>query len=330
MESYKRLSLWEREEISRFLALGWSIRAISRELNRSPSTISREVRRFKNPRTVYRATSAERLAKRAERRRRVGKRKLLLNSRLLEVVKKKIKLQWSPEQIAEYLKTHYVSETMHVSAESIYTYIYVFLRRELREEFTRELRQGRKKRRARGKSHKGQTSNLDDMTLIDERPSEVDDRLVPGHWEGDLMIGGARAQSAMGTLIERTTRFSILVPLESKKAEEVRKQFEKEMLKLPAELRKSLTYDQGREMAQHKLFTKNTKTKVYFAHPRSPWERGTNENTNGLIRQYFPKGTDFTKVTRAEIKKVQRRLNTRPRKTLGWKTPQEALRELLR
>lgn len=330
MKAYRRLSLNEREEISRHLALGWSIRCISKVLGRSASTISRELRRFKNPRTIYRAVSAERLAKRAERKRRVGKRRLVLRPRLLELVKKKLKARWSPEQIAEFLKTHYVSKAMHISAESIYTYIYVFLRRDIRAEFTKELRQTRKKRRVRGKSAKGQTSNLEDMTLIDERPAEVDDRLVPGHWEGDLMIGGARAQSAMGTLVERTTRFAILVPLKSKKAEEVRKQFEKEMLKLPVELRKSLTYDQGREMAQHKLFTKNTKTKVYFAHPRSPWERGTNENTNGLIRQYFPKGTDFTKVTRAEIKKAQRSLNTRPRKTLGWKTPKEAMRELLR
>jgi IS30 family transposase len=254
----------------------------------------------------------------------------VLNPRLLKVVKKLLKKRWSPEQIAQYLKSHYESEKMQISAESIYTYIYVFLRKELRRELTEELRQGRKKRRKRGVSAKGQSSNLADMTLIDERPKEVEDRLIPGHWEGDLMIGNVKLQTAMGTLIERTTRFAILVPLKSKKSEDVRKAFAKELMKLPAELRKTLTYDQGREMAQHKLFTKKTKIKVYFAHPRSPWERGTNENTNGLIRQYFPKGVDFKKVSRAEIKKVQRELNTRPRKTLGWKTPQEAMRELLR
>jgi IS30 family transposase len=270
------------------------------------------------------------MARRKEKHRRTGKRKLVLNRRLYRIVKKKLLRQWSPEQIAEYLKSRYECRNMQISAESIYTYIYIFLRRELRAEFTKELRQARKKRRKRGCSAKGQTSNLEDMTLIDERPAEVQDRLVPGHWEGDLMIGGARAQSAMGTLIERKTRFAILVPLKSKRSEEVRKAFAKEMMKLPKELRKSLTYDQGREMAQHKLFTKQTQIKVYFAHAQSPWERGTNENTNGLVRQYFPKGTDFNKVTRAEIKKVQRSLNTRPRKTLGWKTPQEAMRELLR
>jgi IS30 family transposase len=157
----------------------------------------------------------------------------------------------------------------------------------------------------------------------------VDERLVPGHWEGDLMIGGTN-QSAIGTLVERRTRFAILVPLKSKSAEEVRKEFAREIKKLPQHLRLSITYDQGREMAQHLLFTKETKMKVYFAHPRSPWERGTNENTNGLIRQYFPKGTDFRKVTRREIKKVQRSLNGRPRQTLGWKTPKQAMTDLLR
>ncbi len=330
METYKRLTIEEREEISRLLAQEMSLREIAKKLKRAPSTLCRELSRFKCGRRTYRAINAQRLAKKAALRRRLHKRKLILNPRLLKVVKAKLKRQWSPEQIARYLKTHYESSLMQISAESIYTYIYVFLRRELREEFTKELRLGHKKRRTRGKSAKGQSSKLEEMTLIDERPPEVNDRLIPGHWEGDLMIGGARAQSALGTLIERKTRFAILVPLKSKKAEEVRKQFAREMMKLPAELRQTLTYDQGREMAQHKLFTKQTKMKVYFAHPRSPWERGTNENTNGLVRQYFPKGTDFTKVSRAEIKRAQRLLNTRPRKTLGWKTPQEVMRELLR
>ena len=165
---------------------------------------------------------------------------------------------------------------------------------------------------------------------IDERPAEVDSRLIPGHWEGDLIIGGAKEQTALGTLVERTTRTVILVPLKNKTSEEVRKAFAKEVKKLPQQMRLSLTYDQGREMAQHKLFTKETKMKVYFAHPRSPWERGTNENTNGLIRQFFPKGTNFNNVTRQEIKRAQRLLNERPRKTLGWKTPYEAMQLVLR
>jgi transposase, IS30 family len=330
MGTYHRLTFEEREELSRFLAMGLSLREIGRRLRRSASTVSREVGRFRLGALGYRATTAQRRAQVAGERRRVGKRKLLLNRRLLSLVEAKLKLRWSPQQIARYLKRHYESCSMHISAEAIYSYLYVFLRRELRAEFTRELRRAHKKRRKRGRSAKGQTAKLDDMTLIDERPAEVLDRLIPGHWEGDLMIGGARAQSALGTLIERTTRFAILVPMKNKTAKEVRKQFAREIMKLPAELRLSLTYDQGREMAQHKLFTKQTQMKVYFAHPSSPWERGTNENTNGLIRQYFPKGTDFTKVSRREIKRAQRQLNTRPRQTLDWKTPQEAMRDLLR
>jgi transposase, IS30 family len=328
MRNYSRLSIDEREEISRLLALNCSLREIARRLDRQPSTVSREVRRSKSPRE-YRAVSAHKKATRNQSSRRLNKRKLLENRRLWSIVRSKLKMQWSPQQIAAFLKKRYKSSLMQISAETIYDYIYVFLRRGIREEFTHELRQAHKKRRKRGRSAKGQVSNLEDMTLIDERPKEVDDRLLPGHWEGDLMIGGARVQSALGTLIERTTRFAILVPLKNKTSEEVRKQFARELKKLPKELRLSLTYDQGREMAQHKRLSKETNMKVYFAHPQSPWERGTNENTNGLVRQYFPKGTDFTKVTRAEIKKAQRLLNTRPRKTLGWKTPQEAMRELL-
>jgi len=326
---YSRLKFEEREEISRLLLAGLSFRDISERLFRSPSTVSREVNRSRN-RAAYRAISSEKSALNRASSRRLGKRKLIQNKRLLVVVRTKLKQFWSPTQIAQFLKAHYKSSTMHLSAESIYTYIYVFLRRELRMEFSKELRRAHKKRRVRGRSAKGQTSNLAEMTLIDERPTEVIDRLIPGHWEGDLMIGGSLKQTALGTLVERRTRFAILVPLKNKSAEEVRKQFAKEIKKLPQELRLSLTYDQGREMAQHKLFTKETKMKVYFAHPRSPWERGTNENTNGLIRQYFPKATDFSKVTRREIKRVQRSLNGRPRETLGFKTPHEKMKELLR
>lgn len=330
MRNYRRLSMEEREEISRSLAQGMSIREISRGLGRSASTLSREIKRSKGGRRTYRASTADQRAKKARESCRLGKRKLVQNPRLLKAVLVKLRSQWSPEQIAEHLKKHYECSSMHVSAESIYTYIYVFLRREARAEFTKELRRGHKKRRVRGKSAKGQSQKFKDMVLIDERPKEVLDRLVPGHWEGDLMIGGNREKSALGTLIERRTRFAILVPLKNKTAAEVRKQFAREMMKLPKELRRTLTYDQGSEMAQHTLFTEQTEMKVFFAHPQSPWERATNENTNGLIRQYFPKGTNFRSVTRAKIKRVQRLLNTRPRKTLGWKTPQEAMQELLR
>ena len=327
---YRRLGLEEREEISRSLSMGLSFREIGKRLGRNASTISREVNRFYRGKVYYRAFSGHRKAFRKASDRRYGKRKLVQNPRLLKVVKRKLLQRWSPEQIAYFLKSHYKCSRMQISAEAIYSYIYVFLRRELRREFTKELRRAHKKRRMRGRSAKGQSSNLGDMTLIDERPSEVEGRLVPGHWEGDLMIGGAGSQTALGTLIERTTRYALLVPLKSKSSEEVRKAFTKELKRLPEELRLSLTYDQGREMAQHKRFTIDTKMKVYFAHPRSPWERGTNENTNGLIRQYFPKGTKFSHLSRKEIKRVQRSLNNRPRKTLGFRTPQERMQELLR
>jgi IS30 family transposase len=328
MKRYKRLSLLEREEISRKLILGLSLRQIGRDLSRSASTISRELGVF--TKSTYRAHLSQKRSIKRSSSRKYGKRKLIFNKRLLEVVKEKLNEYWSPRQVASYLKLHYKSKSMQVSAETIYSYIYIFLRRSLREEFTNQLRRGHKKRRVRGRSAKGQKSDLKDMVSIDERPAEVDDRLVPGHWEGDIMIGGAREQTALGTLVERKTRFAILVPLKSKKAEDVRKAFAKEINKLPKELRLSLTYDQGREMAQHKKLTEATEMKVYFAHPKSPWERGTNENTNGLLRQYFPKATNFKNLTRLEIKKVQRSLNTRPRETLGWKTPHETMRELLR
>lgn len=330
MKNYIRLKIEDREEISRLLTLGSSYRSIAKAIGRNPSTISREIGRIQSGPKNYRAVTSERIAARLSTSRRGGKRKLLLNNRLLEIVKAKLNLRWSPHQIAKYLKAYYECPDMHVSAETIYTYIYVFLRKPLRAEFTEQLRRAHKKRKVRGRSAKGQSSNLKDMVSIDERPAEVHDRVIPGHWEGDLMIGGGRAQTAMGTLVERRTRYAILVRLKNKTAEEVRREFAKEIKKLPKALRLSLTYDQGREMAQHKLFTKETKMQVYFAHPRSPWERGTNENTNGLLRQFFPKGTDFTKVTRQEMKKVQRMLNGRPRQTLGFKTPHQMMQELLR
>lgn len=329
MVKFSRITFEEREEISRFLETGLSIRKIAIFLGRNASSISREVNRSKLGRLGYRAILGQRHSSRNARSRRLDKRKLFLNYPLLQVVKSKLKLFWSPEQIAIYLKKNYECPTMRISAESIYTYIYVLPRGELREELSLQLRDKHKKRRIRGRSAIGQTSNLEDMLSIEERPKEVADRIIPGHWEGDLIIGDARKQTALGTLVERTTRTVILVPLKNKSALEVRKAFAKEIKKLPQQMRLTLTYDQGREMAQHKLFTKATKMQVYFAHPASPWERGTNENTNRLIRDFFPKGTDFSKVNRREIKKVQDLLNGRPRKTLDFRTPFEVMSELL-
>jgi IS30 family transposase len=331
MESgrYQRLGLYEREEISRYLAQGRSFREIARALSRHVSTISREVNRAGMNRYTYRAARSHRRAARNAGKRRWGKHKLRRNRRLWEYILGKLKLRWSPEQIAQSLKKEYSDDqAMRISHEAIYTYLYVLPRGELKKRLLAMLRRERKRRHKR--STEGTIARkLEDMLSIEERPAEVAARTVPGHWEGDLLIGRNR-QSALGSLVERTTRFVILVPLRNKTAEEVRKAFAREMKSLPAQLRRSLTYDQGREMAEHKLFTRETHIQVYFAHPASPWERGTNENTNGLIRQFFPKGTDFNKVSRREIKKVQNMLNGRPRKTLNWDKPCEAYQQVLR
>lgn len=327
---YRRLSMEEREEISRWVASGVCTRAIARELGREASSISREISR-NGARRCYRSIKAESRARRNASKRREGKRKFFLNSALIEVVHAKLRLRWSPEQIAEWLKLEYVEKYMRVSAETIYSYLYVLPRGELRKELLRGLRRGHPYRYKGGhRRQRGVTEVIEDMISIEERPAEVSDRTVPGHWEGDMIVGGQREQSVLGTLVERTTRAVLLVPLKDKRAKGVRKAFAREMNWLPKHMRLSLTYDQGREMAQHKRFTDQTEMKVYFAHPRSPWERGTNENTNGLIRQFFPKGTNFRKVSRKEIKRVQHLLNGRPRKVLGFKTPYEAIQELLR
>ena len=215
---------------------------------------------------------------------------------------------------------------MHVSHESIYTYIYVLPRGELRKELISYLRQG-KRGRQRRKRDTDERGKIPNMVSIHERPKEVADRTVPGHWESDLIIGKANA-SAIGTLVERTTRTTILVPLKAKDAETVRKSFARVVKRLPKEVFRSLTHDRGTEMHEHELFTKDTKVQVYFADPQSPWQRGTNENTNGLIRDFFPKGTDFSTVSNREIKRVQRLLNERPRKALDWRTPNEVFAEL--
>ncbi|MEC9282447.1 MAG: IS30 family transposase [Bdellovibrionota bacterium] len=329
MSKFNRLSLEEREEISRLEAQGESIRSIGKILNRSPSTICREFKRNRSQSGKYRAVSAQKRSVRAASSRKLGRRKLIENSILLREVLAKLRLYWSPEQIAVYLKRTYNCSSMHISKESIYSYLYVLPRGGLRKELTDCLRRQHVLRRKQHVRYKGQTANLEDMLSIEERPAEVSNRCVPGHWEGDMIIGGATEQTALGTLVERTTRWVFLVPLKNKTAAEVRKAFAREIKKLPREMRKSLTYDQGREMAEHKLFTKDTGMQVYFAHPKSPWERGTNENTNALIRQYFPKDTNFNEVSRYYIKKAQMQLNQRPRKTLNWKTPAEAMQELL-
>ena len=325
---YKNLDYCERKKIEIGLRDGISIRGIARQLSRVPSSISREIDRY-TLEGDYDAYLAEVLS-RYRKGKRHSTRKLDNNLRLKQYVFSEIKRFRSPNQIANRLRIKYPDdEAMRVSVETIYTYIYILPRGELKKELISCLRKEHKERkRQKASGSKEKRGKITDMISIEERPADVADRSVPGHWEGDLILGKAN-KSALGTIVERTTRSLILVPLKGKDAGTVRKAFEKEMKTLPKKMRRSMTYDQGKEMAEHKLFTKNTKIKVYFAHPHSPWERGSNENMNGLLRQFFPKGTDFTKVSRKEINRVQWLMNTRPRKVLGYYTPQEKMAELL-
>lgn len=328
MNKYKRLGLVEREEISRMLAQKCSFQSIAKSLGRNVSTISREVGAGSCNKYTYRAGTAQARSVRNSAKRKVGKYFLNDNLRLKRYVYRKLRLKWSPTQIAKTLKKAYPTDmTMRISPESIYTYLFVLPRGTLKKELLACLRQNRKHRHKQRRGVEAMRK-LEDMLSIEERPKEVEDRIIPGHWEGDLIVG-KNNRSALGTLVERTTRTTILIPVKSKSAEDVAKAFAKEVKKLPKQMKLTMTYDQGREMANHKLFTDITGIKVYFAHPRSPWERGTNENTNGLIRQYFPKGTDFNKVSRYEVKRAQHQLNGRPRKTLDYCTPYEVFNKLI-
>ena len=328
MKKYQRLNDLEREEISRMLSRKCSLHDIAKVLGRHVSTISREVRAGSCNQYTYRAAKAQKRAGRNASKRKSGKYKLNDNLELWTYIRKKLQKKWSPRQIAEELKTDYPEDmTMRISPEAIYTYIYILPRGSLKKELTTCLRRNHKRRYKQSKEVKIERK-FEDMLSIEERPAEVADRIIPGHWEGDLIVG-KNNRSALGTLVERTSRTTILVPLKNREALTVAKAFAKEVKKLPAQMKLSMTYDQGREMAKHKLFTNITDVKVYFAHPRSPWERGTNENTDGLVRQFFPKGTDFNKVSRYEVKKVQGLLNGRPRQTLGFKKPYQIFNQLI-
>ena len=329
MKNYKRLNSDEREEISRMLAQNCSLNNIAKKLDRYVSTISREVRAGGCNKHTYRSGKAQRRAGRNLSKRKKGKRKLNCELRLKRYIYKKLRKKWSPKQIAKELEKDYpLDMNMRIAPETIYSYLFILPRGSLKKELLSCLRQNRKRRHKQARGVKIERK-IEDMLSIEERPKEVKDRIIPGHWEGDLIMG-KNNRSALGTLVERTTRTTILVPVKSKNAEHVAKQFAKEAKKLPKQMKLSLTYDQGREMAMHKLFTKITGIKVYFAHPRSPWERGTNENTNGLIRQFFPKGTDFHKVSRYEIKKAQDLLNGRPRAALNYQKPYEVFNQLIK
>ena len=323
--SDSRLSLAEREEISRGIAGGESCRQIAARLRRAPSTISREVA-ANGGRRSYRACDAETGARLRARRPRQAKLARCL--RLRRVVEAKLKKRWSPEQIADWLPNAFPEDPeMRVSHETIYMSLFVQGRGALRQELHRCLRQGRAMRRpkARTKGGFGQ-GQITNKVMISERPAEVEDRAVPGHWEGDLIMG--KGMRAVATLVERKTRYLMLQRLpDGHDAESVRIALAKRVVRLPAELRRSLTWDQGTEMAQHLRFTVDTGVQIYFCDPSSPWQRGSNENTNGLLRQYFPKGSELSVHSQAHLNAVARELNERPRRTLGGVSPSEAFAE---
>ena len=329
-DKYQHLTNNEREEISRYLANKRSIVEIAKQLDRSAGTISREIKR-NSGKTGYRAFGASKRAQAAASSRRKWKSKISKSEKLRQYVLGALNKEWSPEEISERIKIEYpLDMTMRISHEAIYRYIYVLSRGELKQTLIKALRQEHKYRRkqkaGKNKENRGKIAN---MLSIEERPAEVANRSVPGHWEGDLILGKYK-RSALGTLVERTTRYTILVPLGDKKdAVTVRQEFAKAFQSVPAALKKSMTYDQGKEMSEHQQFTIDTGIQVYFAHPGSPWERGTNENTNGLIRQYFPNGTDFSEISEEEIKVVQRKLNDRPRKALNFYKPDEVINKLV-
>ena len=316
-----RLSLADREELSRGLLAGDSLRRIAARLGRAVSTISREVA-GNGPRDAYRAWRAERSA--ARRARRPKPAKLAIHSRLCREVERRLLERWSPQQIAARLVRDYPDDLeMRVSHETIYRSLYVQARGALRKELTTCLRTGRTQRCAHKRTEHSGTGRLRDMVLISERPAEASDRAVPGHWEGDLIVGKG-GRSAIGTLVERSSRYIVLLHLpDGRTAERVRVALTRQLASLPAELRRTLTWDQGKEMAEHVQFTIDTHIGVFFCDPHSPWQRGSNENSNGLLRQYFPRNADLSIYTRAALNTVARELNNRPRQTLGWMKPSE-------
>ena len=326
--STRYLSLPEREKIADLRSQGTSMQAIGRTLGRSVGTISREIKRNSHPVLGYQPYGAHRAATAA--RARPKDSKLAEPGKLRKYVGTKLLTRWSPEQISHLLIKEYPDDpVMRVSPETIYQALYFQARGGLKREVKEALRTGRT-RRKKHKSPEERTSRFrDPMINISERPAEVQDRAIPGHWEGDL-ITGTYNQSAIATLVERTTRYVMLVHLPvDHTAESVRDGLIETMGKLPTHLRGSLTWDQGVEMAKHKAFSIATDMDVYFCDPASPWQRGSNENTNGLLRQYFPKGTDLNAYGPEDLEHVAQELNARPRKTLGWKTPAESLRDLL-
>jgi IS30 family transposase len=321
------LTFAEREEISRGLAAGHSLRRIAAGLARAPSTISREVAANGGARR-YRAARADRQA--WSRAARPKPCKLATHLVLRDMVEEKLQRRWSPQQIAGWLKLAFpTSPEMQVSHETIYRTLFVQSRGALRRELTRYLRTGRVIRRPKGVRMPDGRGGRPNILHISERPAEAKDRAVPGHWEGDLVFG--KNMSPVATLVERSTRFVMLVALPSgnHQADVVADALTAAITTLPEQLAKTLTWDQGHEMADHQRFTIQTGVQVYFCDPKSPWQRGSNENTNGLLRQYLPRRLDFRTLTQADLDAIAQELNERPRQTLGFKTPSQALAEVL-
>ena len=318
------LTLSEREEISRGVVAGQSIRSIADSLGRAPSTVSREISR-NGGRRRYRANKADQAA--WNRSHRPKTCKLAENRALAWIVAKKLKQLWSPEQIAGWLKRTYPEdENYQVSHETIYRSLYVQARGALKKELIKHLRSKRTMRHSRHGNRSGEgQGQIKDMITISERPASVEDRAVPGHWEGDLLAGSNNTHIA--TLVERHTRYVMLARVANKDTATVVNALIRQSKKLPRELYKSLTWDRGKELSDHKRFSLATDIDVYFCDPQSPWQRGSNENTNGLLRQYFPKGTDLSVHSQAHLNKVARQLNERPRKTLGYYSPAEKFNE---
>ena len=320
------LTLVEREEISRAVVAGHSVRSIALRLERSPSTVSREIKR-NGGQACYRAAQADQAA--WDRARRPKRCKLAQNRALARIVAGKLQRQWSPEQIAAWLKHTYPCDgDYHVSHETIYRSLFIQARGALKKELLEHLRRTRGMRRSRHHTQKtDHHGRITDTVSISERPAEVEDRAVPGHWEGDLLFGSGNTQIA--SLVERQSRYVMLVKTDSKDTQTVINALIKHARKLPQELYKSLTWDRGKEMADHKRFTLATDIQVYFCDPQNPWQRGSNENTNGLLRQYFPKGTDISVYSQAQLNAVARRLNERPRKTLNFQTPADIFNQFV-
>jgi IS30 family transposase len=319
--------LAEREEISRGLAAGLSLRSVAARLGRSPSTVSREVNRHGTSQD-YRATVADQRA--MERSKRPKDCALSRKPELADKVASKLRLDWSPRQISRWLKVEFADDaSMNVSAETIYKSLYIQARGVLKKELVSHLRKRRPMRSSKASAVDTERWNaIPDLVHISERPAEAQDRAVPGHWEGDLIAGANNTHIA--TLVERASRYVILVKVAGKDTHSVISALTEQVQRLPDNWMKTLTWDQGREMAGHRAFTCATDVKVYFCDPKSPWQRGSNENTNGLLRQYFPKGTHLGVHTQAHLDYVAALLNGRPRMTLGWKCPGQVLTEMLR